>query len=93
MAILRAVEQRKPLLRVANYGVSAWIDETGVIRQKLDLFDTGRLAVNFKPNSYRTINSYLGDWSIFILILATGVWAVARIRIEKKEGITYERLS
>jgi len=93
MAILRAVEQRKPLLRVANYGVSAWIDETGVIRQQLGLFDTGRLAVDFKPNSYRTINSYLGDWSIFILILATGVWAIVRIRIEKKEGITYERLS
>lgn len=93
MGILRAVEQRKPLLRAANSGISAWIDETGVVRQQLDLFDTGRLEVDFQPNSYRTINSYLGDWGIFILVLATGIWAVVRIRIEKREGSTYERLS
>lgn len=93
MAILRAVEQRKPLLRAANYGVSAWIDEMGVIRKRLDLFDTGHLEISFHPNSYRTVNSYLGDWSIFILILVTGIGAIVRIRIEKREGIAYERLS
>ena len=41
MAVFRAVENRRPLVRAANTGISAFISPTGEITQKSGLFTGG----------------------------------------------------
>jgi apolipoprotein N-acyltransferase len=38
MAVFRSVEQRKPMIRAANTGISACVDRSGKIRVRTDLF-------------------------------------------------------
>jgi apolipoprotein N-acyltransferase len=35
-AVFRSVEQRRPMVRATNSGVSAWIDEKGVVRARIE---------------------------------------------------------
>ncbi len=51
-AVLRAVENRKPLVRPTNSGISAIIDQTGVIRDYLRT-ETGKRAVLRGPLDVR----------------------------------------
>jgi len=51
MARMRAVEQALPLIRVANTGISAYIDEYGRIKQQLALGEKGVLDIVLKRSS------------------------------------------
>ena len=66
MAIFRAIEMRTPLVRVANTGISAVIDEKGEILVKSELFKrwiwNGSIKLNKNPE---TFYSKYGD--IFVL--------------------------
>tara|TARA_Y100000590_G_scaffold231663_1_gene261000 strand:- start:270 stop:1097 length:828 start_codon:yes stop_codon:yes gene_type:complete len=66
MAIFRAIEMRTPLVRVANTGISAVIDEKGKILVESELFKrwiwNGRIKLNKNPE---TFYSKYGD--IFVL--------------------------
>ena len=71
MAAVRAVELRKPLLRVANSGISARIDSYGRVRERLELFEVDTLNVKFSPNSYQSHFARFGQGTVgFIIILA-----------------------
>ncbi len=87
MAALRAVEVRKPLLRAANSGITAWIDSWGRIRGQLGLLEVGRLEVEFRPNSYRSPYTQLGLVPLALIIMIVISAAVAGgIRSRRKEG-------
>jgi apolipoprotein N-acyltransferase len=47
-SVLRAVETRRPVIRVGNAGWSGWIDEYGTIRAVLQRNSEGRLTTNPK---------------------------------------------
>jgi len=51
MARMRAVEQGLPLVRVANTGITAYIDEYGHVQQQLPLGAKGFLDVELKKSS------------------------------------------
>ena len=82
MAALRAIEVRKPLLRAANSGISALIDEWGRIRKKLDFGEIGVLNLSFKTNSYNSLYTHLGYLPILVIITSVifisilwGLWS------------------
>ncbi len=62
MAALRAVENRTPIVRAANTGISGFIDATGQIRNTTQLFKRELIVDEIAPNKGpRTFYSKFGD--------------------------------
>ena len=72
MAVLRAVENRIPLIRAANTGISAFVDHRGAIRARSELFNEQILtqALELPPPS-PTFYTRFGDlFALSTLVLA-----------------------
>ena len=61
MAVVRAVENRTPVVRVANAGISAVIDPDGRIREKIPLFQRSARLAEIRWNDRMTFYSRYGD--------------------------------
>lgn len=74
LAMMRAVEHRKWLVRSTNTGISAFIDPNGRLVQHTSIYDPEILKQNvaMMPN-HRTIYSYIGDLLGFLAVL----WCLA----------------
>jgi apolipoprotein N-acyltransferase len=79
MAALRAVENRTPIVRAANTGISGFVDATGQIRNTTDLFKRELIVNEITPNrGQRTFYSEFGDiFSYFCLALTVIISFVA----------------
>lgn len=77
MAQLRAIENRRFLIRAAETGISAVIDPYGRIRHRIDLFRRDILWGEVQPRSELTIYTRWGDWfayaSIAVMMLAAAL--------------------
>jgi apolipoprotein N-acyltransferase len=64
---LRAIEQRRYLLRAANSGVSAVVDPAGRVIATAPLFQEAEFDAQVVFRSSRTVYSYLGDAPWYVL--------------------------
>ena len=72
MARLRCVEFRRPMVRAANSGISAFIDARGESVSSIGLFRRGSATAEIHPASGITPYGKLGDWlPISCCIIAT----------------------
>lgn len=77
LAQMRAVELGRPLVRVANTGISAIIDATGEIREKIPLSTQGVIQAKLPDMRFDTPFSCFGRllffaiWLIFLMIMVT----------------------
>lgn len=55
MSQMRAIETSRPLIRVANTGISAYIDSNGIVEKKLPLNESGYFDINLKTSNKITI--------------------------------------
>ena len=71
MAVFRAIENRKPVIRAANTGISGFIDSCGRILAKTDLFTRTYLVSSV--NTDRTLSPYTkyGDIFSYLNIIGT----------------------
>lgn len=69
-ARMRAIENRRFLLRAANSGLSALIGPDGHLLAETELFERQRIAGRLMAIKYRTVYNRFGDWV---------VWAAAGI--------------
>jgi len=72
MAIVRAVENRRPMVRAANTGISALIDPYGRILARAPLLESAVLLGTVRPRDDRTVYTRCGDllaWGCVILTL------------------------
>jgi len=69
MAVFRAIENRKPLIRAANTGISGFIDSNGRIISKTRLFQRTSLTEEISTNPTRTFYSRYGDLFSYIVIV------------------------
>jgi apolipoprotein N-acyltransferase len=90
MTVFRAVENRVPLIRSANTGISAIVDSRGHIRGMTPLFKTTKLGGEIRINNEKSIYTRHGD--LFALaclaaVLAGGVfvWSAKRHQGKDKE--------
>ncbi len=70
MSVLRAVENRRPLIRAANTGISAIIDSRGRIRNRTDLFEeeTLRATLHLSDRGL-TFYTRFGDMFAYLAII------------------------
>jgi len=72
MAVLRAVENRTPVVRAANTGISGFIDSRGRIIQKSDIFTQTILTEDIPlATSERAFYTRYGDLFAFLCIIIT----------------------
>lgn len=93
-SVLRAVETRRPVIRVGNGGWSGWIDEYGNIRATLTndegsvYFRGARVLTVSRDVRWLNRNSYYvehGDWFI-VLCAALALLGFAVVKIGKPEA-------
>jgi apolipoprotein N-acyltransferase len=71
MAVFRAIENRKPLVRAANTGISGFIDSNGRILLQSDLFTRHVLTDTLKTDTSLTFYTKFGDlFSFFCLVVS-----------------------
>lgn len=70
MAVFRAVENRVPIARAANTGISGFIDAQGRILETSDIFTEAGLTRTLAPGSGRSFYTRYGD--VFAWLCALG---------------------
>lgn len=81
IAVFRAVETRTPLLRAANTGITAIIDQNGHIRTMTGLFVEGFRGGEVRPGSGDSIYLKIGDAPAWLcVLLSAGVLLLAWMR-------------
>jgi apolipoprotein N-acyltransferase len=74
MAVFRAVENRRPLVRAANTGISAFILPSGKIVEQSDLFTRALLTKTIPlPRSGLTVYTRYGDFFAIALTILSGI--------------------
>lgn len=72
MAVLRAVENRVPVVRAANTGVSGFIDAKGRIKRKSDIFVKAVLTEDLTVGAFKkSFYSRYGDLFAFLCIISS----------------------
>ena len=71
MAVFRAIENRKPVIRSANSGISGFIDSSGRIISKTGLFQRQFLTEDVKTDNTLSFYSKYGDlFTYFCMVIA-----------------------
>ena len=77
MGALRAVENRVPIVRAANTGISGTIDATGKLRDETNLFvEDFRITLIAPATDRKTFYSLNGDVFSWVCLFATGIAAL-----------------
>ena len=76
MAVFRAIENRKPLIRAANTGISGFIDSNGRILARSGLFTRQVLTEHITTDSSRTFYTRYGDLFSYLCIVISIVMAI-----------------
>jgi apolipoprotein N-acyltransferase len=71
MAILRAVENRVPVARAANTGVSGFIDAKGHVLDSSKIFTEAQLTHRIIPGTHKTFYTRFGDLFSYLCVLLT----------------------
>ncbi len=71
MAVFRAIENRKPVIRAANSGISGFIDSNGRIEETSALFKRESLMRQIRTDTTLTLYTKYGDLFSFFCIVAS----------------------
>ena len=89
MATLRAIENRVPLVRVANTGFSAMVDADGTIRWRTGLFESDWRVDTISWTGIPTFYARFGDVFVYgclVLVAVVAVVVIGRSRNASTEG-------
>lgn len=86
MAVLRAVENKRFLVRAANTGISAAIAPTGKILAQTDLFTEAALPATITALTQLTLYSRVGDVFAGLCLLASLLLLLAARRNRSRSG-------
>jgi len=78
-ARMRAIENRRFLLRAANSGFSALIGPDGRILTSTGLFTRQRITGRFSTIDHQTLYTRFGEWIVFLAAGIVGICALDRL--------------
>ena len=88
-ASLRAIETRRSIARSANTGISALIDQRGVIKESLGWWQRGyvkgELNLNSKITTFVKYGDYIGRVAYASMLLFVGLFLLIVLKIYGKE--------
>jgi apolipoprotein N-acyltransferase len=84
MAVFRAVENRVPVIRAANTGISGFIDAKGRIKRKSDIFVEATLTEELSVGSKKSFYTKFGDLFAFLCIISSVLLIVNRLYPERR---------
>jgi apolipoprotein N-acyltransferase len=79
---LRAIENRTSFVRVANTGISGFVDRRGRYHERIGLFEVGVAAYDVELSSELTVYNRIGDAVLWIMIAAL-VAVIVRARLAR----------
>jgi apolipoprotein N-acyltransferase len=82
--VFRAVENRKPLLVVANTGISTWVDGSGVIRQRESRRQRQVLVAEVQADGRTSPHAIVGDWPAWLCAIGCIGLAIAGLSRRKE---------
>ncbi len=82
-SIFRAIENRVPIVRAANTGVSGFIDSYGRIRKDLDIFIEGTLVDKISLKKQETFYTRFGNLFAYLCLGLSGLLLIGAL-IKKK---------
>ena len=77
---MRTLELQKPMLRVTNSGITAFINEKGVVEKSLPVNEKGVLDLEFKAFQGQTLYSRFGNLPLFIICLDLFIWSLRALK-------------
>ncbi|MDY0222442.1 MAG: apolipoprotein N-acyltransferase [Desulfobacterium sp.] len=83
MAVFRAVENRRAVVRAANTGISGFIDPLGNIDAATDLYTRTSITRSLAIVDIITLYSLAGDWFAVICIVAIALGFMVKRKIKK----------
>ena len=86
MAVMRAAENRVPLVRVANNGISFSVRPTGRVDNETGLFTREHFVARVTPRPGGSFYTRMGDLTLFLLLAAGFVLLVAIGRTAARDG-------
>ena len=69
MTVFRAIENRKPVIRAANTGISGFIDSKGRIISKTELFQKDSLTRTVKTTETKSFYTKYGDLFLYLCFI------------------------
>jgi len=96
MAVLRAAENRRYLIRAANTGISAIVDPNGRILHASDIFVPAVITEQIRMERVQTFYTRYGDlfaWVcvIFIVVVAIVTWARTTVGVASMSAAVSQR--
>jgi len=84
-AIYRAIENRRPVIRCANTGLSMIINELGIIQDEIKLNETGQISSILYKRDKKTFYTRFGNvFALILLIISSIFFIITFIKNEKK---------
>ena len=83
MAVFRAVENRVPVVRAANTGISGFIDSKGRIINKSDIFVEALLTEEMKGGSKKSFYTKYGDIFSYLCIIISVLLIIIKLALER----------
>ncbi|MEM1108616.1 MAG: apolipoprotein N-acyltransferase [Planctomycetota bacterium] len=71
LASLRCIENRVPMARSVNTGISAFIDSVGRTQARLNEFEAGTLTHTMRVDGRTTLYAAIGGWPWLLFVLFT----------------------
>jgi apolipoprotein N-acyltransferase len=89
MSVFRAIETRRPVLRISNGGFSCYVDERGKYASRIPMFQTGAMTSQLCLLRDRPTTLYvrLGDWVILFSLIGLAAVYVRQLACTLRAGL------
>jgi apolipoprotein N-acyltransferase len=88
VSAIRAMENRVPVLRAANTGISAIIDRSGRIVRSIPLDERGVVVAEIDTGGGQTLYTRLGDWIVIPCVAVISVYFLVLLNLRRSRRWT-----